>query len=271
MQRIGLFFNPHKEKTSKLGKTVYEKLSNDGYDVYVIDEDSADGELSVLECALCIGGDGSLIKLASLLNGFNVPVAGINAGNLGFLTCMKEDEVFDELGHILSGNYEVEKRNMLEAEVKKSDGSSQKVIVLNEIVVERNGTTRFLELDIFLNKKRVFSYGGDGVIVATPTGSTAYSMSAGGPLVYPDMKAFVITPLCAHSLRARPLVVPDSIEVGIEFKCEHEEDECAIVFDGHEKISIRNQDKITLRASDHAFNLIRSTHRSYGDIIHDKL
>ena len=254
-----------------LGKQISEWISAKGRTVINIPHEGTMPKLSSLDLAICVGGDGSLIKLASLLNSYPVPVLGINAGSLGFLTNVREEEVYDEIERVFRGEYSVEGRFMLEAKIFRANGEKMDVTVFNEITVCREGLTRFLNVDVYLDGSRLAAYAGDGAIFATPTGSTAYSLSAGGPLIFPTLKCYLVTPLCAHSMKARPIVLPAEKEIEVGIKCENEGEECLVVFDGHEKITMNSKDKLIVRSSPHIFRLISSCRRSYGDIVNDKL
>ena len=272
MQKVGIFFNQHNEKASLVAQSIKEWLGKKSKTVYSIIDKSSKDEIESLELVVSVGGDGSLLKVASICKGMDVPILGINAGNLGFLTSVKAEEVFEELESVLAGRYNDDERIMLNASLVNSNKESEEVLgILNDVVISREGLTRFLNVSISVDGDLLTEFGGDGVIIATPTGSSAYSMSAGGPLVYPSIEAIIITPLCAHSLRSRPIIVSASNSISISVRCENEEDLASVIFDGQMKRKVHSHADITVRKSSETVRVIKCSHRSYFDVIHEKL
>lgn len=271
MQKIGLFFNKQRSEAARIAQEVREWLrirKKESIEITDEVENLADKNLDLI---ISIGGDGSLLKIASLLGGSDIPVLGVNAGSLGFLTNVKAKEVLEELALVVEGKYNHDKRSMLDVVFcVDEEQHNEKFLCLNEISINREGMTRFLDVTVFVDGIKMYTYGGDGVIVATPTGSTAYSLSAGGPFVYPSLQALTITPICAHSLRTRPLVVPHKARVEIKISCEYENDHAYVIFDGHEKREITHHSHVIITQSKFTFNLIKSSKRAYGDILREK-
>ncbi|MGC1190343.1 MAG: NAD(+)/NADH kinase [Candidatus Binatus sp.] len=166
-----------------------------------------------------LGGDGTLLGVARLVASKGIPIIGVNLGGLGFLTEVTIKEAQAALGRVLAGDYEVDKRIMLEAIIERaSEETAQTFQAFNDVVVGKGPLGRMLQLDVFANHTAFCSYRADGLIVATPTGSTAYALAAGGPIVYPTLGAIVLAPICPHTLSNRPVVLPDTYEIEIHVK-----------------------------------------------------
>lgn len=221
---------------------------------------------------VCLGGDGTILRLAGKMIERLVPVLGVNLGSLGFITEVKVDEVFDELKSILLGQFEMEHRLMLSclARSEQSTERTRRFQVLNDIVVNREGLTRYMMLDIKINGDPVTRFFGDGVIVATPTGSTAYSLSAGGPIVHPDLGDVLLTPICPHASALRSIVVPGDRKVEIRVTCDRQEEKALLTADGQENLEIDGQSVVEVTAAINRFPLIKSSKRSYFGTLREK-
>lgn len=217
-----------------------------------------------------LGGDGTMLNAASQIGPADIPVAGINIGTLGFLTTCTDDELDIFADAITTGKYTLIKRMQLKATVISDDGKEQHFRALNEITLARGQTGRLVSLDAWVDGELLNHYRADGLIVATTTGSTAYSLSAGGPLIAPKADVFVITPICPHSLSNRSLVVSDSSEVEL---APAEDAECPMLFtvDGREVVNINNGDRIIVEQAGHALPLLRLEGRSFYTTLRQKL
>ena len=216
-----------------------------------------------------LGGDGTMISTARLTADREVLVLGINYGSLGYLTEFRIEEMFDALEKILAGNYEIDCRVMLDAELQRDGKVIEKGRVLNDVVINKAALARIIEVEVKLNHLFVNSFRADGLIVSTPTGSTAYSLSAGGPILYPSMNALVLTPICPFTLTNRPIVVPD--DAVIEIKLTNENQGVVLTLDGQIGYQVKNDDTILIRKSTTNFNLVRPPNRNYFDVLRDKL
>lgn len=216
-----------------------------------------------------LGGDGTMISTARMVGDADPLVLGINYGSLGYLTEFRIEEMFDALDSIIAGEYSVDHRVMLEAEHHRDDKILATGRVLNDVVINKAALARIIEISVRLNDLLVNSFRADGLIIATPTGSTAYNLSAGGPIVYPSMNAVVITPICPFTLTNRPIVVPDSAE--IELKLKHENEGVVLTFDGQTGYTMLAGDRVRIRKSKAIFNLVQPTNRNYFDVLRDKL
>src|SRR5208283_265348 len=216
-----------------------------------------------------LGGDGTLLGVARLVASQGIPILGVNLGGLGFLTEVTMTEAKTALGRVLSGDYEVDRRIMLEAIVERaSEQLVQSFQAFNDVVVGKGPLGRMLELEVFANHQAFCSYRADGLIVATPTGSTAYALSAGGPIVYPTLNAIVLAPICPHTLSNRPVVLPDTCEIEIHVKAP--DHDTTFTVDGQESAQLGPADVIKIHRGRHAVSLIRSKH-PYFEIWRDKL
>ncbi len=216
-----------------------------------------------------LGGDGTLLGVARLVASQGIPILGVNLGGLGFLTEVTIKEARAALERVLGGDYEVDRRIMLEAIVERaSEQSAETFQAFNDVVVGKGPLGRMLELDVFADHKPFCAYRADGLIVATPTGSTAYALSAGGPIVYPTLDAIVLAPICPHTLSNRPVVLPDSYEIEIRVKAP--DHDTTITVDGQESAQLGPADIIKIHRGRHSVSLIRSAH-PYFEIWRDKL
>jgi NAD+ kinase len=220
-----------------------------------------------------LGGDGTLLGIARLVGERETPILGINLGGLGFLTEVTADEARSVLARVVAGDYEVDRRITLEAVFEPgpdSPGSStaQRFRALNDVVVNKRAFGRMLELDVRADRQPFCAYRADGLIVATPTGSTAYALSAGGPIIFPTLGVMVLAPICPHTLSNRPVVLPDSFEIEIHVKADHHGAMLAV--DGQEVTELCSSDKIRIHRCKNEVALIRSDH-PYFEIWRDKL
>ena len=208
-----------------------------------------------------LGGDGTLLGVARLVASKGVPILGVNLGGLGFLTEVTIKEARAALKRVLDGAYEVDPRIMLEAIVERASeelGHAETYHAFNDVVVSKGPTGRMLELDVFADRKPFCFYRADGLIVATPTGSTAYALAAGGPIVYPTLGAIVLAPICPHTLSNRPVVLPDSYEIEIHVKAP--DHDATFTVDGQESAQLGPSDTIRIHRGRHRVLLIRSAH-----------
>ena len=216
-----------------------------------------------------LGGDGTLLGVARNLTDRPVPVLGVNLGKLGFLTETALGDLEAVLASVLDGHFEVEERMMLQVQVLRGRKSIATSTLLNDVVINKSALARILEMDVRIDGQFVAIYHADGLIVATPTGSTAYSLSAGGPIVLPGMKAFCITPICPHALTNRPLVVPDSVTIQVTLESESPDVYCTM--DGQIGLPLKAGDRLKVRRSGTTLPLIVPQPRNFFDVLRKKL
>ena len=210
-----------------------------------------------------------MISTARLIADSDALVLGINYGSLGYLTDFRIEEMFPALEAIFTGEYEIDRRVMLHAEHWRGEEMLATGRVLNDVVLNKAALARIIEIEVSLNGLYVNSFRADGLIVSTPTGSTAYNLSAGGPIIYPSMNAVVLTPICPFTLTNRPIVVPD--DAIIELKLEQENEGVVLTLDGQIGYTMKTDDRVRIRKSRTTFNLVQPQNRNYFDVLRNKL
>ncbi|RXJ95316.1 NAD(+) kinase [Arcobacter sp. AHV-9/2010] len=211
---------------------------------------------------ISIGGDGTLLGVVRKSFKYNLPVLGINLGTLGFLTDLKLEDLPTFIEDLLINDYKIEPRMMIEAQI-----GDRKFIAFNDIVISRKNLSSMLEIKAKIDKKEFNTYYGDGLIVSTPSGSTAYNLSVGGPIVYPLTNAFIITPVAAHSLTQRPIVVPADFE--IEFKTPS--DEATVIVDGQDLYDLKQNEIVNIKISKKSAKMLYRTKRDFFKVLSEKL
>lgn len=255
------------EKLSSLGITpcfFKDEYSGGGYSVY--DDEKL---LSVCDIIIALGGDGTILHAARMAAMANKPVLGINNGTLGFMAGLEADELY-LLDNLISGDYVTDKRMMLEITVKSQTGS-KKYYCLNDAVIARGDMSRMIDCSVSFGSKTEMEYRCDGIIAATPTGSTAYSLSAGGPVLDPSINSILITPVCAHSFYARPLVISPDITVTIQTSTKSG-GKSVLTVDGELAVELKDTDSVEISRSDkYCANLIKIKNESFMDVLHNKM
>jgi len=285
IKRIGIVLKPHQPDALKIICELVVWLAKRGIKLVggpeiereqiehetgcAVEEVSTDRLPDDVDLILVLGGDGTMIATARMLGDQEVPVLGVNYGGLGYLAEFRIEELFSALESILSGNYRLDKRVMLEIELLREKTLLTHNRVLNDVVINKSALARIIEIEAHFNGQFVNSFRADGLIVSTPTGSTAYNLSAGGPVIFPSMNAVVITPICPFTLSNRPIVVPDDAEIELLLKTDQEE--VALTLDGQVGFPLKVDDRITIRKSRTMFNLIQPSNRNYFDVLRDKL
>jgi NAD+ kinase len=222
-----------------------------------------------VDLILVLGGDGTMIATARLMGETEVPVLGINYGSLGYLTEFRIEELYTALDSILSSNFRLDRRVMLDVDLRRGDQTLSSNRVLNDVVINKSALARIIEMDATLNNQFVNAFRSDGLIVSTPTGSTAYNLSAGGPIIFPSMNAVVITPICPFTLSNRPIVVPDDAVIELCLKTDQED--VTLTLDGQVGFPLKINDRVVIRKSKATFNLVQPANRNYFDVLRDKL
>src|SRR5688572_1484884 len=230
---------------------------------------AADADRFDADLIIVLGGDGTMISTARMIGDRQVLVLGVNYGSLGYLTEFRIEEMFPALEAILDGEYEVDSRVMLRAGHFRNDELLAAGRVLNDVVINKAALARIIEIEVSLDGHFVNSFRADGLIVSTPTGSTAYNLSAGGPIVFPSMNAIVLTPICPFTLTNRPIVIPDSAEM--ELVLDNENEGVVLSLDGQIGHQMDVGDRIVIRKSQTPFNLVHPTNRNYFDVLRNKL
>lgn len=216
-----------------------------------------------------LGGDGTLLSAARAVGGCEIPLLAVNLGGLGFLTAITVDEIFPELERALRGEHRIGHRRMLHCELWRGGERVAQYEALNDVVLNKAALARIMEVEIRVSHQFVAKYRADGLIVATPTGSTAYSLSAGGPIVFPTVSALCITPICPHMLTYRPVILPDDMEISIT--CRAENRTAYLTVDGQVGEPLQDDDNIICRRSEKLVHLIRPPQMMFFDVLREKL
>ncbi len=222
-----------------------------------------------IQLLIVLGGDGTLLSATRALGGRQVPVLAVNLGGLGFLTSVTREEIYPLLDQVLAGNYHVSERMMLNADILRNGQGAERQCALNDAVINKAALARMLDFDLYIDRAHVGLYRADGLIVATPTGSTAYSLAAGGPIVHPHLDAFVITPICPHMLTNRPLVIPDTAQVEIDIAAA--EEPVYLTLDGQTGCQLQPRDRVAISKSSSKVALILSPQKTYFEVLRSKL
>jgi NAD+ kinase len=216
-----------------------------------------------------LGGDGTLLSVARVLDSHSVPILAVNFGSLGFLTEITLEEMFATLESVLAGKATSQARMMIDVAVLREDGCFAEYRALNDAVLTKGALARIIDIDLNIDNQFVATYKADGLIVSTPTGSTAYALSAGGPIVYPTLGAMVVTPIASHTLTFRALVVPDGVTVEMSLKATQES--VYLTVDGQVGLALKGEDRLRVRKSAIALELIESSNKNFFDILRRKL
>ena len=281
MKTIGVITNLEKDADLKYTKILLEAIHKRGGIVKIspeisallnmektcIDEEAVYKEAEVI---ICLGGDGTFLKVARSAQQLNKPLLGINLGNLGFLTEVEKNDIDHAVERILSDQYEVEERMMLEAAIYSSGKLINRDLALNDVVISRGALSRILHLKTYINNEYVDSFPGDGLIVSSPTGSTAYSLSAGGPIVEPDIDLVIVTPICPHILYSRSFITAGNRIVRVEV-AESNLHDAMVTIDGQMGYEIKGGDYIEIKKADTFVKMIRMNRKNFFNILRTKI
>ncbi|MER3422130.1 MAG: NAD(+) kinase [Nitrospiraceae bacterium] len=218
---------------------------------------------------LVLGGDGTMLNAARLVEARGIPILGVNMGGLGFLTELTVEQLYPMLEKVFAQEFSLEDRLMLRARIDRHGEHVAHATVLNDVVISKGTLARMIEIQISIDGQFVTKLRGDGLIISTPTGSTAYSLSAGGPILNPSVQALILTPICPHTLTHRPLLVPSS--VALEVVLTGKDEGAMTTFDGQVGVAMVQGDTVSISASDHRTRLIRFPDRTYYDVLRWKL
>jgi NAD+ kinase len=285
MKTIGVVARPNLVAAGEILRSVARRLSERGVQLCLETRtaehlpDLADGLCCVADgcemgeradALIVLGGDGTFLRASHMLQRSDVPIIGVNFGGLGFLTEITLDELDSALAEVLAGHYAYEQRRLLRAVIRRADGSTESGDVLNDVVVAKSGSvSRIIEVEASVDGRFVSSFRGDGLIIATPTGSTAYNLASGGPILHPALPAIVLTPICPHMLTNRPLVVDDSVAIAIHLLTT--DVEAHLTLDGQKSLALTPRDAILITRSPRTLRLVKSPKRDYYEVLRAKL
>ncbi|MFQ5656156.1 MAG: NAD(+)/NADH kinase [Candidatus Methylomirabilales bacterium] len=223
----------------------------------------------IADLVVVLGGDGTLLSVARLVESGEVPILGVNIGGLGFLTEITLDELYPVLGAVLTGTYRTSRRMLLQVTVQRRGEQVADYVVLNDAVMTKGALARIVNLEVFVDQDYVTAYRADGMIVCTPTGSTAYGLSAGGPILSPTMRALILVPICPHTLTNRPLVLPEDVTVQVILDSKNED--VYLTLDGQVGFPLQYRDLVEVRRADRDISLVGSPKKNVYEILRSKL
>lgn len=279
MKRVGIIAKPHKPEVRTVLQELLPWLEARGVEP-VLDVDTAglagmpggQGKADLpglVDLLLVLGGDGTLLSVARLVGARDVPILGVSLGGLGFLTEVTLEELYQTLDAVFQGTYEVSQRILLSVTVHRQGERIAEYVALNDAVINKGALARMIELETHIDGQYVTTFRADGLILSTPTGSTAYCLAAGGPIVYPTLRALVVAPICPHMLNFRPLVIPDAAKVEIVQGSANEN--AYLTLDGQVGFALRHRDVIKVVRSDHTITLLKAPGKNYFQILRTKL
>ena len=279
VKKIGVFCKPKAKSANSVLNRLIPWLQKKGYHVLldtdtasIINESSSHEKREVSRQAdllIVLGGDGTLLSVARAAHPHNIPILAVNLGNLGFLAETSIEELYPTLEKILSRKFEIENRMLLNACILRGEKKVEDHNVLNDVVINKGAVARVINLQVLVNGQYMTSYRADGLIIATPTGSTAYSLSAGGPIIHPSMHALVLSPICPFTLTNRSILVPDQSIIRVKLAAEY--DDVRITLDGQEAYDMKAEDILEIKKTKTPLQLIRGPNRNYYRILRDKL
>jgi NAD+ kinase len=277
--RLGIITKPNEPRAAKLAASIATWAAQHEINLFVNDRvrDLPPGTFSAsareiadhCDVLIVLGGDGTMISTARLVSGKGTPVLGVNLGTLGYLTEFSAEDVIPALELIVKGDYQLDERMMLNWRVLRDGDQVGAGIALNDVVVNKSAIARIIEIDCSVGPHYVTTYRADGLIVATPTGSTAYNLSAGGPIIAPGTEAICIAPICPHTLTNRPLVLPYLAD--IRLKLNTREQEVMLTSDGQTGLPLVPEDVVEIKKSESTFNTIATKNRDYFEVLRSKL
>ncbi len=279
IKKIGIVANIAKEKSPVYTAALREWILKRGLEVYL--EEGIAAKIgcppgvekmklwTTVDLLVVFGGDGTILRTARLVRKRDVPIVGINLGGFGYLTEVNLNEMYAAMELILAGDFQLERRMMLDVEIQGGGEPFREGTVLNDVVINRGNLSRIVELETTVDGRYLTTFKADGLIIATPTGSTAYSLAAGGPIVFPELNSIIINPICPHTLTNRPVLLPESAEVRVSL-CTREQG-ATVTLDGQASFTVKFGDSVTIRKSRYITTLISSPHRGYLEILRKKL
>jgi NAD+ kinase len=278
MRRVGIVVKRGRAEAATLGRGLCVWLRERG--IEPVAEPEAAGPLGVesdmskeqvvrsADLVVVLGGDGTLLSAARHLDRREVPILGVNLGGLGFLTAVTVEELYPTLDRVLAGDYRVDRRMMLRAGLAAAPGQSR--LVLNDVVISKAALSRMIDVQLWVDGEEVCTYKADGLIIATPTGSTAYSLSAGGPIVHPSVGVMLLSPICPHTLTNRPMVLSDASIVRAAVRSADDQEVLA-TFDGQDSVPLSRDEVLEIRKAAETVALVQPPDRSYFSVLRSKL
>ncbi len=275
---VGIVANPNNSAAITVSTEVAKWLIVRGINVVVeqflaekissIGATSGTESLDLADLIIVFGGDGTILYTVRLLEGKDIPLFGVNLGGLGFLTAVTTNELYPMLEKVLEGEFETEERMMLSFEIYRKEKKISSYSVLNDVVI-KGEIARLIQLETRINNEYVNTYRAYGLIIATPTGSTAYSLSTGGPILYPSIHSIIVAPICPFNLTNRPVVIPDWMDIEVIVKSESSKP--FVTLDGQIDVTLQKGDIIKGKRANHSIHLLKSPTKSYFDVLRERL
>jgi len=294
MKRIGIIAKKNKPEAVSIARSLVEWLQPKKIEVYIEEEMGrllftsgpslraglplSDAYINSVErsdipdhveMVIVLGGDGTLLSVARLVGVHEIPILGVNLGGLGFLTEITLEELYRVLERVLQGDFITDERVVLNAAVIRRGKRMAEFTVLNDAVINKGALARIIDLETTINGEYLTTFKSDGLIISTPTGSTAYNLSAGGPIVYPSLHCIIVTPICPHTLTNRPIVIPDGVEIRSILQTKQQE--VILTLDGQQGFSLEFEDVVEVRKAEGRILLIKSPYRHYFELLREKL
>lgn len=277
-KKIAIVYRLHSTDAVKMAKKLAEKLKKRRYKIYTAPEQKeiagtellvSSNDLKEMSLVIVLGGDGTYLRAVRLLKGHSVPILGFNMGFLGFLTAHSVEDVFATVDATLKNNMVLHTRSRLQLTVKLKSGKKVSYNALNDVVIERGSFSQLISTALYFDKSLVNHIKADGLIISSPTGSTAYNLAAGGPILHPEVHAIVVTPVAPHSLSTRPLIFPDNKKLTLQL--DKNTSLAHLIVDGQKVLELSSEDEVTITrdAMDHF--MIRKPHHNFFELLKEKL
>lgn len=277
-KKVAIVYRIHSLSAVQMSVKLSKRLQKQGYSVFTAPEQKAikntelllsSNELKEMSLIIVLGGDGTYLRAVRLLKGHPVPILGFNMGFLGFLTAHPISEVISIVEQTLKNNMVVHNRSRLHAQVQIKSGKRVFFDALNDIVIERGSFSQLISTSVFFDKSIVNNIKADGLIISSPTGSTAYNLAAGGPILHPEVNAVVVTPVAPHSLTTRPLIFPDNKKLML--RLDHQTSIAHLIIDGQKVLELSQEDEVTITRSATDHLMIRKPHHNFFELLKEKL
>lgn len=278
MKKIGIICKVNRSEPPEILKRLLPWLSQKGYETHVDLETASVLNIegsprsqipSLVDVIVVLGGDGTMLSVCRLVGDKGIPILGVNIGGLGFITEVHRDELYEILEKVLTGKCPFEERLMLTAYILRHGERIGEYIVMNDVVVNKGALARIIDLETYINHTYVTTFKADGLIISTPTGSTAYSLSAGGPILHPTLNSIVLTPICPHTLTNRPIVLPDDVLIEILLRSQSED--VFLTLDGQVGFSLRQDDIVEVKKAPFKTKLLIPCEKDYFQVLRTKL
>ncbi len=280
--KIAIVYRPDTVAATNLAKTLTTWLKDRDFKVFTAPDQKLIPGTTLLKTSqsveqislvVVLGGDGTYLRAARWLEGKSIPILGINLGSLGFLTPTRVDELFTAVEDTLNNKMELRPRSMIQVQLIRNGKKKLELLALNDVVIERGSLAQLINISIHCEKMLVSEVKADGLVISTPTGSTAYNLSAGGPILHPDTRAFVVTPIAPHSLNSRPLIFPDEAQLNFRLvgKLQNKKDQAHFVVDGVKVAQIVAGDELIIKRNKQDHLMVKDPNQNYFHLLREKL